>query len=114
MSLPSSGTELDHAYAGESSGALAAMFLLARATENELTSRPAAAGDLVVVLNPDDDQVDNGEVTQLVERWSDADGDVEIIVLDTAGLRHDLIDPAQPTGDVSQVYPVLSDLIQAE
>lgn len=114
ISLPSSGGKLDHAYSGESTGALAAMFLLAQATENQVADgERAVADDVIVVLNPDDDQVDNGEVTQLVERWSDSDGDVEIIVLDTDGLPHDLIDPAQPTGDVGQVYPVLFDLIES-
>lgn len=114
FSLPSAGTKLDHAYAGESTGALAAMFLLAQATENELSSgRVAGADEVIVVLNPDDDQVDNGEVTQLVERWSDGDGEVEVIVLAADGLPHDLIDPAQPEGDVDQVYPLLFDLLES-
>ena len=58
-------------------------------------------------------RIASGEVTQLVERWSDADGEVEIIVLAADGLPHDLIDPAQPEGDVDQVYPLLFDLIES-
>lgn len=113
FSLPSSGSKLDHAYAGESTGALAAMFLLARANENEIRSRPAAADDVTVVLNPDDDQVDNGEVRQLVERWDDRDGAVQIVELPAIGLPHDVIDPDQPDADVGTVYPVLYELLEA-
>lgn len=113
FSLPSSGSKLDHAYPGESTGALAAMFLLARANENEIRSRPAAADDVTVVLNPDDDQVDNGEVRQLVERWDDRDGEVQIVELPAIGLPHDVIDPDQPDADVGTVYPVLYELLEA-
>lgn len=112
FSLPSAGSKLDHAYAGESTGALAAMFLLARANENEISSAPAAADEVVVVLNPDDDQVDNGEVRQLVERWEDGDGEVEIVELPAIGLPHDVIDPDQPDADVETVYPMLFDLLE--
>jgi len=110
FSLPGS-SKLDHAYAGESTGALSAMFLLARANENELTGRPAAADEVVVVLNPDDEQVDVGEVRQLVERWEDADGMVEIVDLPAVGLPHDVIDEDQPDDDVDLVYPLLVDLV---
>lgn len=113
FSLPSAGSKLDHAYAGESTGALAAMFLLARANENEISSSPAAADQVTVVLNPDDDQVDNGEVRQLVERWQDGDGEVEIVELPATGLPHDVIDPDQPDADVDAVYPALFELLEA-
>lgn len=111
FSLPSPGVKLDHTYSGESTGALASMFLLARATENELTSGRSATDQVVVVLNPDDDQVDNDEVAQLVVRWADEDGSVEIVMLSSSGLPHDVIDPDQPEGNVGGVYPVLFDLL---
>lgn len=113
FSLPSGGATLDHAYAGESTGAISAMFLLARANENELKNHPAAAREVVVVLNPDDDQVDNGEVRQLVERWNDDDGPVEIVEFPAIGLPHDVIDPDQPKADVEAVYPTLFELLEA-
>mgnify|MGYP001817760432 CR=1 FL=1 len=75
------------------------------------TNSPAAADEVVVVLNPDDEQVDVGEVRQLVERWEDADGMVEIVDLPAVGLPHDVIDEDQPDGDVDLVYPLLVDLV---
>jgi pimeloyl-ACP methyl ester carboxylesterase len=110
VSLPSTG-KLDHAYAGESTGALSGMFLLAQANENVLTGRPAAADEVIVVLNPNDDQVDNDEVSQLVSRWKDADGAVEVVTFPDVGLPHDVIDKDQPTGSVDLVYPVLLSLL---
>ena len=64
-----------------------------------------------MVLNPDDEQVDVGEVRQLVERWEDADGMVEIVDLPAVGLPHDVIDEDQPDGDDDLVYPLLVDLV---
>lgn len=113
FSLSSPGVKLDHAYAGESTGALAAMFLLARAVGNEAPGSTAAAREVTVVLNPDDNQVDNGEVKDLVGRWSDADGPVDVVEFPAVGLPHDVIDPAQPEGDVDTVYPILLSLLAA-
>ena len=110
LSLPSSGT-LDHAYHGESTGALAAMFLFAQATENESTTRPAAVDEVIVVLNPTDNQVDNEHVRDLVDDWEDGDGVVEIQMLPDVGLPHDVIDEDQAAGDVDLVYPILIPLI---
>lgn len=112
VSLPSSGVELDHTYAGESTGALSAMFLLAQANENELTRHRSATDEVIVVLNPDDDQVDFDAVRDLVDGWADGDGVVEVVELPAVGLPHDVIDVAQPTGDVDLVYPVLVELLE--
>jgi esterase/lipase len=110
LSLPSS-SKLDHTYHGESTGALGAMFLFAQATENESTTRPADVDEVIVVLNPTDDQVDNGHVRDLVDGWEDGDGVVEIQILPDIGLPHDVIDEDQPAGDVDVVYPILIPLI---
>jgi esterase/lipase len=110
LSLPSS-SELDHAYHGESSGALAAMFLFAQAIGNESTTRPAATDEVIVVLNPTDNQVDNDHVRDLVDDWEDGDGVVEIQMLPDVGLPHDVIDEDQAAGDVDLVYPILIPLI---
>ncbi|MGA7759359.1 MAG: alpha/beta fold hydrolase [Ilumatobacteraceae bacterium] len=114
FSLSSPGVKLDHAYAGESTGALAAMFLLARAVGNEIPGSTAAAREVTVVLNPDDDQVDNGQVKDLVGRWSDADGTVDVVEFPAAGLPHDVIDPGQPAADVDTVYPILLELLAGD
>ncbi len=114
LSLPTDGVKLDHTYAGESTGALSSMFLLARANENELRRHRSAAEHVVVVLNPDDDQVDFDHVRNLVDGWEDADGPVEVVVLPAIGLPHDVIDPAHPAGDIGLVYPILIDLLEAD
>lgn len=110
LSLPSSG-KLDHAYLGESTGALGAMFLLAQATENESTRVRSAVDEVIVVLNPTDNQVDNDHVRDLVDGWGDGDGEVDIVMLPDIGLPHDVIDEDQETGDVDVVYPILFPLI---
>lgn len=114
FSLPSPA-KLDHAYHGESTGALAAMFTLAQATGNELVKRPAAVDAVTVVLNPDDPQVDNGEVERLISGWTTANGaPVETDFFPAVGLPHDLVDPGAPTADPGLVYPILSRLIEAD
>jgi pimeloyl-ACP methyl ester carboxylesterase len=109
LSLPGA-SKLDHAYAGESSGALAAMFLLARKVEQSADDRPAN-GEVVMLLNPDDDQVDLFDAVSFGVGWGDADGEVDIDFLPAIGLPHDVIDEDQPDGDVTVVYPVLSELL---
>lgn len=73
--------------------------------------RRAAANDVVVVLNPNDDQVDDDEVRRIAEGWTDADGPVEIVTLPDVGLPHDLIDPDRQDGDIEYVYPIVADLL---
>jgi len=91
------------------------MFLPARTTENEIPAgRQAAARHVTAIVNPDDDQADRDEVTQLVERWRDGDDPVDLLVLGARGLPHDLIDPDQPAGDVAQVHPVVVGLLAAD
>ena len=114
FSLGSPGVKLDHTYAGESTGALAAMFLLARAVGNEAPGGTAAAREVTVVLNPDDNEVDNGEVADLVARWSDTDGAIDVVELPALGLPHDVIDPDQPDGDVDTVYPIMLALLTGD
>ena len=111
LSLPST-SKLDHAYHGESTGALAAMFLLAQATDNSIADRPAAVGEVIVVLNPTDNQVDNDAVQSLVGEWADADETVDLVFLPDIGLPHDVIDKDQAAGDIDVVYPILLPLIR--
>ena len=104
-------SKLDHAYAGETSRGLAAMFRLARATQDSTHHRGPAASEVIVVINPDDDQVDQDEVQGFATRWAEQDGRVSIEFLPATGLPHDVIDEAQPAGDVATVYPILFDLL---
>lgn len=105
-------SKLDHAYVGESTEGLVATFLLARSVEEAAADRGPAADDVVVVLNPDDNQVDLGDVTDFASDWNDRSGGVAIVELPAAGLPHDVIDPDQPDGDPDLVYPILFDLLE--
>ena len=102
-------SNLDHAYAGESTKGLVATFTIARAVETASDVGPAAK-DVIVVVNPNDNQVDPDVVTGFAESWG-SDG-VPIVLLPDAGLPHDVIDPDQPAGDPELVYPILIDLLQ--
>ena len=102
-------SNLDHAYAGESTKGLVATFLLARFVEESAGERGPAAGEVVVVVNPDDNQVDRGDVTSFASSWGPEGVPVEL--LPSSGLPHDVIDPDQPDGDTDLVYPILIDLL---
>lgn len=102
-------SNLDHAYVGESTKGLVATFQLARFVERSADDRGPAAGEVVVVVNPDDNQVDRGVVTRFAESWGPVGVTVE--VLPATGLPHDVIDPGQPEGDTDLVYPILTDLL---
>jgi esterase/lipase len=110
ISLPGQ-SKLDHAYAGESTRGLLATFTLARATQDSTHQRGPAATEVVVVINPDDDQVDASEVKGFADRWARQDGRVDIAYLPAVGLPHDVIDEDQPEGDVDLVYPIVLDLL---
>jgi esterase/lipase len=103
-------SKLDHAYAGESTKGLVATFLLARFVERAADDRGPAAGDVVVVLNPDDNQVDNGFVSAFASSWGSQG--VPVVTLPDRDLPHDVIDPDQPDGDTDLVYPILVGLLE--
>lgn len=88
------------------------MFLLAQANENEISRHRAPADEVVVVLIPDDDQVDFDDVRRLIDGWEDGLGGVEVIELPGVGLPHDVIDVQQPGGDIDLVHSILVDLIE--
>jgi esterase/lipase len=104
-------SNLDHAYAGESTKGLVATFLLARFVERSAHDRGPAAADVVVVVNPHDNQVDNGFVTGFASSWGPQG--VPVVTLPDQGLPHDVIDPDQPDGDTDLVYPILVDLLES-
>ncbi len=104
-------SNLDHAYVGESTEGLVATFLLARSVEGAADDTGPAAGEVVVVINPDDDQVDAGYVRDFSTDWNERSGNVAIVELPAVGLPHDVIDPDQPAGDTELVYPILFDVL---
>lgn len=73
--------------------------------------RGPPAEDVIVVLNPDDDQVDPDHLAAFAERWDDHGETVTLHRLPPVGLPHDVVDPDQPAGDPDLVYPVLLALL---
>ena len=104
-------SKLDHAYSGETTKGLAATFLMADFVAQSAYDRGPAAEDVIVVLNPDDDQVDPDHLAAFAERWDDHGETVTLHRLPPVGLPHDVIDPDQPAGDPDLVYPVLLALL---
>ena len=104
-------SNLDHAYVGESTEGLVATFLLARSVEDDAEEVGPAAGEVIVVINPDDNQVDPGYVSSFASEWNERAGNVAIVELPAVGLPHDVIDPDQPEGNPELVYPILLDLL---
>ena len=107
-------SKLDHAYSGESTRGLAAMFTLARAMQDNSHTEPAKAGEVIVVINPDDDQVDADEVAGFANRWSQLSDNITVHELPAVGLPHDVIDEDQPAGNPELVYPILIALLDGE
>ena len=107
-------SELGHVYAGESTKGLVATFLLGRATESSTHERGPAAPEVVVVVNTDDDEAPPALAIPFAVRWAEQDGRVVLLTLPAVGLPHDVIDPDQPGGDISLVYPILYDALNGQ
>ena len=73
-----------------------------------------AARDVIVVLNPDDDQVDPVHLSRFTNAWAAHGGPVSLHRLPAVGLPHDVIDIDQPDADPELVYPILIDLLDGE
>jgi carboxylesterase len=106
VDLPGSST-LDHAYAGGTTRGLVATFGLARSVQRSAERSPAAARSVVIVLNDNDEQVNDGAVRDFAARWRAASGPVTVVDLPIPGMPHDVIDPDQPSGNTVAVYPFL-------
>lgn len=111
IALPSSGTELDHADAGQTTKGLDATFEMAGYVAREAYRKSPASPDVIVVLNPDDDQVDSDDLSRLANAWAARGGPITLYRLPKLGLPHDLIDVRRPEGDTEVVYPILIDLL---
>lgn len=111
VSLPGSSA-LTHAYAGESTRALAEMYRLSRSVRASAAIDAPAVASIALVTNANDDQVDNGDVRALGEAWRRLGADVQEYEFPRRlGLRHDLIDVQQPDARPELVYPVLAGLL---
>jgi carboxylesterase len=67
------------------------------------------------VTNANDNAVNNGLTTTVVNNWRDHGANLTAYEFATdQGLGHDLIDPAQPDARTDLVYPRLIDLISTQ
>lgn len=109
ITLPGSDkTGIDHVYNGETTRGLVAMYRLGSYVRARSAAAPPGVRSIAVDWNLNDNQVDNGQVQVLARDWAEGGADVTVHVFaQDLGLPHDVIDPAQPTGDTSVVYPVL-------
>ncbi len=110
VSLPGS-SKLDHAYAGETTKGLDATFAMAAYVADRAYASAPAATDVIVVLNPDDPQVDPVHLAGFADAWAAHGNAVTLHRLPAVGLPHDVIDLDQPDADAELVYPILFDLL---
>ncbi len=71
------------------------------------------AGSVLVILNPTDESVNNAYALEIVRNWQAQRVDnLRLYEFDSSlGLRHDLMDPDQPTQQIDVVYPIILDLV---
>lgn len=114
--LPGSDkTGIDHVYNSETTRGLVALYRLGAIVIDESESTPPTVQRIAVDWNANDNQVNNSDVEELADAWRRNGADVTTHVFPKSlGMPHDVIDPAQPTGDVAAVYPVLLDQLGFE
>ena len=98
---------IDHDYAAFSSRGLAASFALGQAVMDDGLDTGPIVDDVTVLLNPDDPLVNESRIEALISAWDRTRDVVDVVVLDTVDLPHDVIDLAQPKADPDSVYPVV-------
>ena len=109
LRLPGSDkTGIDHVYNGETTHGLVSLYRLGAVVIDESETAPPATQRIAVDWNANDNQVNNGDVRDLADAWARSGADVTTHIFPKSlGMPHDVIDPAQPTGDIAAVYPVL-------
>jgi alpha-beta hydrolase superfamily lysophospholipase len=104
-----------HAYPRYSRRALAQILRLGFAVQTAAQQAPPATHNILVVTNANDNAVNNGLTTTVVNNWRDHGANLTAYEFATdQGLGHDLIDPAQPDARTDLVYPRLIDLISTQ
>ncbi|NBB69518.1 MAG: alpha/beta fold hydrolase [Alphaproteobacteria bacterium] len=103
---------LPHAYRRQSSRGTAELLRLSRAVRARAGRGPAAAKEIVLVLNAADTAVDNRMALAQAAAWRGHGTAVTTHVFACErGLPHELIDPAEAGAHAHLVYPVLLDAI---
>jgi esterase/lipase len=110
-SSPRDSTEPDR-MPGWATHAVAQTLKLGVAVRRSAAERPAAARELIVLLNAHDHTIANGAAVDLARSWRRRGGLTHVYELpDSLLLPHDVIDPRHPGSNVGAVYPVLDALI---
>jgi carboxylesterase len=97
-----------HGYPRFSTKAYAALFEAGRGVFKGARSSAAKAGSIAVITNAAEPRLDNRFTYQLVDLWRHRGAAVSTFEFPaSAGLPHDLIDPANPAQNTEFVYPVV-------
>jgi pimeloyl-ACP methyl ester carboxylesterase len=106
-------TKLAHEYQGWSTGGIGDTFVLGKFVREEAGEEEAAAPEISVMLNPNDETISNPLAEDLVERWRAHGHEVTLYWLPKApALEHDVIDPGQPWARPAFVYPKVRALLE--
>lgn len=105
-------TQPSYAYPRYSRHALVQILRLGFAMQQDITRNQPAAKKIVVVFNPNDNQINNALTHEIVKRWESQKATVTTYEFDASlKLGHDLIDPNQPNQKIDIVYPKLVELV---
>ncbi len=102
---------LGHNYKRQHTRAVGEVERLGLATFRQAATAGPATSEAVVVTNAADQAVDNSMTAEFTATW-ESHIPVTTYEFDASfGLGHEIIDPADPEGDVERTYPVLLPLI---
>ncbi|WP_127751644.1 hypothetical protein [Devosia sp. 1566] len=112
---PYSSPRMPYVYPRFATRAVAELMRLGRITAAQAGWEAPAAQGIGFLLNEADHSVNNAQARQLVAQWREDGRTVDLRFLPQAdGLPHDVIDPREPHGAVSIVYPILLDMIAVD
>jgi esterase/lipase len=100
--------KLNHEYQGWSTKGLAETFVLGKSVRRQAARERPRVRSLVLVVNPNDDDVSNSVARGVADDWRKQGGAVLVYELPKRpDLGHDIIDPSQPWARPGFVYPRL-------
>ena len=105
-------TPSSYAYPRYSRRALTQILRLGFAVQEDMKRTSPEAKKIVVVFNPNDNEINNELTRKIVKRWQSHNADITTYEFDASlELGHDLIDPNQPNQKIEVVYPKLIELV---
>ena len=103
---------LSYTYPRYSRRALTQILRLGFAVQEDMKRTSPEAKKIVVVFNPNDNEINNELTRKIVKRWQSHNADIATYEFDASlELGHDIIDPNQPNQKIEVVYPKLIELI---